>query len=126
MKLNRRVFSNAVFEHTIFTKLVFGGHSVGTFVKDNAVFHRFLVTNVNVPLRTISGRWLGMRPSDRFIDGIRFDQSFDLHNMNWKDESTLVTFYLTNVNLVHIPPVVQAEDELLIQQYGNPYALALR
>ncbi len=125
MKHVRRVFSNVSFEHSILTKLIFGGQSIGTFVKDGAIFHRCLVTHINKDSNAISGRWLGMQPGDRHVDGFKGYCSFDIRNMNWKEETRFDVFYLSNIHVVYLPTNVQAEDEILVHQYGNPYAHGL-
>jgi hypothetical protein len=125
MKGVRHVFSNLMFEHSILTKLIFNGHSIGTFVKDGAIFHRCLITHINRDSNTISGRWLGMQPSHKYIDGFKGEQLFDIRNMEWKDGCGLDVFYLSNIHIVYLPSNVQAEDEILVHQYGNPYASGL-
>lgn len=123
MKVNRFVFSDTVFEHTILTKLIFSGHSIGTFVKDGFIFHRCLITDVNKRSNILSGRWLGMTPSPYIVDGFKAYNSFQTHDPKWRKNSSLQTFYLGNQFVVYLPNNVQPEDEVLVQQLGNPYAL---
>lgn len=125
MKGVRNVFSNFTFEHSILTKLIFSGHSMGTFVKDGAIFHRGLITHVNRDTNIISGRWLGMKPAEWYIDGFKAEHSFNLSNMTWKTEKDVDIFYLENSHVVYLPTNVQSEDEIIIRQYGNPYAPGL-
>ncbi len=125
MKRVRHVFSNFKFEHSILTKLIFNGHSVGTFAKDGAIFHRGLITHVNRDTNTLSGRWLGMTPAECYVDGFKGKHMFDSPNMMWKDATGFDMFYLSNIHIVYLPSDVQAEDEIVVHQHGNPYAPGL-
>ena len=125
MKHVRRVFSNVRFDHGILTKLIFGGHSMGTFVKDGIIFHRCLITHVDRWGMRLSGRWLGMTPGDQYIENFEGEHSFKIQTMQWKEEPHLQTFYLSCIYPVRIPFSVEAEDEILVGRLGNPYAPSL-
>jgi len=122
MKHIRRVFSNINFEHGILTKLIFEGRGMGTFVKDGIIFHRCLITYVDLHSNQLSCRWLGMVPGDEHVRNYRGDYSFDLHSMKWKDEQYFHSFCLANRYHIQLPINVYPEDEVIIGRLGNPYA----
>ena len=122
MKQVRRVFSNMQFDHSILTKLIFGGHGMGTFVKDGIIFHRCLITYVDLHSNRINCRWLGMIPRDEYVQNFRGDYSFKLPSLEWTEEDILHPFYLAYRYQVHLPFTVRAEDELIIGRSGNPYS----
>ena len=122
MKHIRRVYSNILFEQSILTKLIFAGHGMGTFVKDGIIFHRCLVTYVDLNLNLVSCRWLGMIPGDEYIQNFKGDYSFQLPSMEWKEENCLQPFFLSHRYRIHLPMTVRAEDELIVGRTGNPYA----
>lgn len=122
MKHIRRVFSNVYFDHGILTKLIFGGHGMGMFVKDGIIFHRCLITYVDLHSNQLSCRWLGMVPGDEHVRNYRGDYSFDLPSMKWKEEQYVQTFCLSKRYHIQVPACVKAEDELIIGRVGNPYA----
>ena len=122
MKHVRRVYSNVKFEHGILTNLIFKGHAIGTFVKDGIIFHRCLITHVDRWGLRLSGRWLGMIPGDQHMDNFTGEHSFNLQNMEWKEEPRVETFYFGCRYPLQLPYSVEAEDELIIGRIGNPYA----
>jgi hypothetical protein len=121
MKHIRRVFSNVRFDHGILTKLIFGGHGMGTFVKDGIIFHRCLITYVDLDSSNMSCRWLGMIPNDNHIQDFKGDYSFNLQSTEWKEETILHPFYLSHRYRLYLPFSIRAEDELIIGRTGNPY-----
>jgi hypothetical protein len=125
MKQVRRVFSNIHFDHSILTKLIFGGHSMGTFVKDGIIFHRCLITFVDLHSTQVSCRWIGMVPNDEHVNNFRGDHSFELLSMKWKDENYLQSFCLAKRYNIQLPMHVRAEDEIIVGCTGNPYATGL-
>jgi hypothetical protein len=122
MKHIRRVFSNVKFDHSILTKLIFQGHSIGTFVKDGIIFHRCLVTYVDLNSGRLSCRWIGMIPNDEHMNNFLGEHSFELSSMEWNEEQHLHPFCISHRYHVHLPFTVRAEDELIVGRSGNPYA----
>jgi len=125
MKHIRRVYSNIVFEHNILTQLILRGNSIGTFVKDGIIFHRCLITYVDLSSNQVSCRWMGMIPGDECMQGFKGDYSFKIPSMEWKEENTLFPFCLSRRYYIQLPSSIKAEDELIVGRSGNPYAPGL-
>jgi hypothetical protein len=121
MKLVRKIFCEVPFEPSILSGLIFAGHGMGTFTKDGYIYHRCLITHVDLLSNSLSCRWLGMTPGYNHINNWKCTSSITLPKMTVKDEEFLTTFYLANRYIINTPADIKAEDEILIHQTTNCY-----
>lgn len=125
MVLTRNVFCGVQFKPSILSELIFAGEGVGTFVKDGFIFHRFKVTHVDRSTNAICGRWIGMTPSNSYVENWKPSMLFTFPTMRVLDidvsQNKLVYYSMACTSIVQAPDTIKAEDEILIHQKTNPY-----